>query len=82
MTCHCITEVNAKLAEKNGQLSIGLGITKDLGIIGRLLIGVEKKDKSKRVKPPLVSATYCPFCGKKFEGDVYGKQEVIPCPAP
>jgi hypothetical protein len=68
MTCNCITEVNAAIADKNGELAVGLAITKDLGLIAKLLIGVEKKDKSKRVKPPIVSATFCPFCGVKFDG--------------
>lgn len=68
MACHCIKNVNEKLSEHNGQLAIGFGVTGDLGIVSRLLIGVEKKDKSKRAKPPLVSAAYCPFCGTKFDG--------------
>jgi len=68
MSCACVKKVNEQLAQVNGQLAIGFGVTKDMGIITRLIIGTEKKDKSKRSKPPIVSATFCPFCGTKFDG--------------
>jgi copper chaperone CopZ len=68
MACNCVKTVNEQLAKANGELSIGFGMTKDMGIITRLIIGTVKKDKSKRDKPPIVSATFCPFCGTKFDG--------------
>ena len=68
MACNCIKQVNEQLASANGRLAVGFGITKDLGVIARLLVGVEKVDKAKRAKPPVVSASHCPFCGAKFEG--------------
>lgn len=68
MACNCIKQVNEQLAAANGRLAVGFGVTKDLGVITRLLVGVEKVDKSKRARPPVVSASHCPFCGTKFEG--------------
>lgn len=67
MTCGCVKKVNEHLANQNGRLAVGFAVT-DSGLITRLIIGTEKVDKSKRAKPPIVSATFCPFCGVKFDG--------------
>lgn len=58
--CNCITEVNAKLAESNGELAI------TFWPMVRPLLETMKLDTRKRVKPPLVVATFCPFCGEKY----------------
>jgi hypothetical protein len=67
--CDCATEVDKQLAERecNTRLAFAMQITKDMGIRYCLLVGVEKIDKSKRKPAMLVTATFCPFCGKKFE---------------
>lgn len=78
MTCSCVKQVNEKLAQHNGQLAVGFGITADMGVITRLLIGTEKKDKSKRTRPPVVSATFCPFCGVKFDGCAMAEPKEAP----
>lgn len=71
MACGCIKIVNEQIAQKNGQLTIGFHITDDHKLLSRLIIATEKKDKACRTKVPIVSATYCPFCGVKFDGCVY-----------
>lgn len=68
--CDCITIVNEQLRPANGRLTVGLGITADMGVVARLLLGVEKADKNNRKAPPNVSATFCPFCGSKLGADV------------
>lgn len=68
MACTCIKKINQQLAEYNTKLGIGIGVTADLGMISRLLIVTEKLDKTSKKKPALMSATYCPFCGVKFDG--------------
>ena len=70
--CECIRQVNERLKEHNGRLTIGLGITPSMGVVARLLLGVEKANKSDRRKPPAVSASHCPFCGDKLGTDVLG----------
>lgn len=58
--CDCITEVNAKLAESNGEMLT------TLWPVVRPLMETQKLEPRKRVKPPLVVATFCPFCGEKY----------------
>lgn len=64
LSCDCVSKVNAQLAEKGGQLTMALGITSDMNVIGRLLL-VTEKTGSKRKPLPRVTATFCPFCGVK-----------------
>jgi hypothetical protein len=78
MTCSCVKQVNEKLAENNVRLAVGLAVTKDLGVITRLLIRTEKKDRNKRTKPLNVSATFCPFCGVKFDGCAMAEPKEAP----
>lgn len=63
-SCDCVSKVNAQLAPKGGMLSMALGITGDMNVIGRLLL-VTEKTGTKRAKLPRVTATFCPFCGVK-----------------
>ena len=68
--CDCVIKVNEALKASNGRLAIGIGITPGLGVVSRLLLSIEKADKSNRKKPPAVSASFCPFCGDKLGADV------------
>ena len=70
--CNCANEVNEQLAERgaNTRLAFAFQITKDMGLIDRLLVGVEKVDKAKRKPPMAVCASFCPFCGTKLEPEV------------
>lgn len=69
--CNCATEVDKQLADRgvNTRLAFALQITKDMGLVSRLLVSVEKIDKAKRKPPMNVFATFCPFCGNKLEED-------------
>lgn len=60
--CDCIKTTNELLAkEHNGELVVTL-----FGNPQRTSIEVQKLDSKKRVKPPRLIASYCPFCGEKY----------------
>lgn len=77
----CFTQVNEALAPANGRLAFGLGITPELGIVERLLIGTEKVDKTKRKPAPLMSAAFCPFCGVKLGAPERAETAAVQSPA-
>ena len=66
--CTCITKINEKLAEHNTQISTSLTVSRDLTTMGIGLQVPTHKIDSKRRKPAMtLLATFCPFCGKKWE---------------
>ncbi len=60
-SCKCAEEVDKLLASKNGQLVGSLRLN---GAPRRIFVAVEKLDGDSREKPPLLAASFCPFCGK------------------
>jgi hypothetical protein len=71
--CDCTEYVNSQLVKFGGRLAVGVRIDpKTMDVTGRLLLVTEKTDKSKR-EPPIVSASFCPFCGEKVIDDVTTK---------
>lgn len=62
--CDCIDRVNAKLAEHNTKIVVPMWTAS-----GRLTPFVEtrKLDATKRGKAKPLFATYCPFCGEKYD---------------
>lgn len=68
MSCDCKETFNEKLKEYNGKLSLGFSFSRNGDPAQtHLMIGVEKIDRKSRVKPPLAIATFCPFCGTRYE---------------
>ena len=63
--CDCMKQVNERLAERNAKLATTFQVTHDMGIKMRLLVATEKIDKAKRKPVPVVTASFCPFCGEK-----------------
>jgi len=59
-TCDCLSGANAKLAEHNAEIVV------TWWPVTRPVIETQKVDSKKRGKPPLMVATYCPFCGAKY----------------
>lgn len=57
----CIQEINERLREHNTRLAVAI----DLSGKGRELVqlATEKIDTKVRKRPPLMFASYCPFCG-------------------
>ena len=69
--CNCI-ELSTKALDETGRntaLNVPISVDFKNGKLctPRLTVGVVKKDESKREKPTLIFATYCPFCGEKYQ---------------
>lgn len=60
--CNCIAEMNQKLAEGGYNAAI---LTNLFGP-QKATVDTYKPDEKKRGKPPIVIASYCPFCGEKY----------------
>jgi hypothetical protein len=66
MACHCIEEVNAKLAERNTRIMIPIMLGRDQT---RRVMIVTEQIETGRGKPKAVGflPAYCPFCGNSYE---------------
>lgn len=67
--CECVDKLNEQLKEHNTRIVIPIMLNKktlDFASANTLVV-TEKVDSAKRGKPLKVSASYCPFCGKKYE---------------
>jgi hypothetical protein len=62
--CDCIARVNAKLAAFNGVLETNL-----LANPPRVVISLCKRETHNRQKPPIMEASFCPFCGNAYPKD-------------
>jgi hypothetical protein len=64
--CECRKLMNERLADKNARLAFGF--TFGGGHMGLTPPIIEtEKLKPRGKKPPIVLATFCPFCGVKYE---------------
>lgn len=63
--CNCIETMNKTLEDHNCKITRAVQLTNALGLVARTVVQTEKLDKTKRKKPPVVMATYCPFCGER-----------------
>lgn len=72
MACGCINMMNGRLAEHNGQLVTTLFGTP------KAVIGSEKIISKKRGQPPVAIASYCPFCGVKYDTAEDGQLPATP----
>ena len=69
MSCNCIDEMDAKLADHNTKLGVTFGFGRDGSSYVFPHIMTEKVEKRTRKGPALAVPTYCPFCGKSYRGD-------------
>jgi hypothetical protein len=67
MPCTCIEEMNVKLVDYNTKLCLTFGWTKDGNTFTRPHIETEKIEKRMRKGPAVAVATFCPFCGERYE---------------
>ena len=67
MTCDCIDQMNAKLADKNTRLHVTFSFPRDGSPSQTFpLIGTEKIETRKRGSACLAIPSYCPFCGVSY----------------
>lgn len=59
--CDCIEQVNNLLVEHNAELVLPLFGER------RPFIQTEKVNGKKRGRPPLMQASFCPFCGNQYD---------------
>lgn len=62
--CDGFQVINAELATANHTLNCNL-----FGPAKAVLATVKLKERERAKKPPIVFASFCPFCGKKYDGD-------------
>lgn len=67
MTCGCMSEMDAKLAEHNTKLRCTFGYGRDGSTWFLPLIGTEKLERKVRKGPALAIPTFCPFCGTRYK---------------
>lgn len=70
MTCDCMSEMDAKLAEHNTKLQVTFGFGRDGSTWLLPLLGTEKIERRVRKGPALAIPTFCPFCGVKYKPEV------------
>ncbi len=60
--CNCIEEINKALADKNTSIEVNW-----LDEAAKAIVSTVKIDTKKRGAPTCLFASYCPFCGCKYE---------------
>ena len=60
--CNCFNEINKYLAPSGGELLSSLFSEEPRAFVATY----REPKKGRRPKVPLVQATFCPFCGKKY----------------
>ena len=72
--CECIAQMNEGLMEHNTKLEIPI-VTRtseaayNLSASTRVVIATEKIESRKRTGPVKLFASFCPFCGEKYDTD-------------
>jgi hypothetical protein len=69
MTCECLKQMDAKLADHNTKLQVTFGFGRDGSTWLLPLLGTEKIEKRNRKGPALAIPTFCPFCGDRYEAE-------------
>ena len=69
--CECRERINEKLAERNAKISVGFCFDNQDGPSRKMILAppsieLEKVDKKKRGALPILSASFCPFCGQPY----------------
>jgi hypothetical protein len=74
--CQCIELGRAALAQKN--IRVLCSIPWLASAPARVLLQTEKIDKRQRGPSVALTATFCPFCGRKYDGDGKGITQTRP----
>lgn len=66
MSCNCIADVDAMLAERNTRIMLPMMLGADQ--TSRPMIVTEQIEKGRGKKKAVgMFATFCPFCGQKYK---------------
>ena len=63
--CNCIEMTNKSLEEYNTKLDVTISLFPEAAVLG-ILVSTTKLDARKRGVAKNIVATYCPFCGEKY----------------
>ena len=63
--CDCIEKLNNKLEPHNTAVSVSMDLFG--GGPDKAVVATVKADDSKRGRPKALIASYCPFCGTKYD---------------
>lgn len=75
MSCDCIKQMDAKLAPHNTRLAVTFGFSRATGKSVTLpTILVEKVESRKRGSEALAIASFCPFCGERYDAPATNAQ--------
>lgn len=72
MTCECINDLNAKLAEHNTRLSMTIAFREVRGkTVGNAYPSIQTEAclKKRGQRPMVVMPDFCPWCGVKYDSD-------------
>mgnify|MGYP001561093374 CR=1 FL=1 len=66
--CNCIAEIENALKDTNTRLDVPIVLNSKSGELSanRVTITTAKRDQKKRKEASRIFASYCPFCGKKY----------------
>ena len=68
--CNCITQVNEKLRTYATELGVSILTYPKVSVRVNILTFIPHGAKIRRGQKPMdLTATYCPFCGKKYEDE-------------
>lgn len=65
--CDCIRMVNEKLEQYNTRVDRTLAVVDGTFKVMGAVIRSSKIDEGKSGKPMQITASFCPFCGEKYE---------------
>lgn len=65
--CDCMKQINDELAQYNTRLDPVMALRDGTLHMAGVRIETVKIDSKKRGRPKRLVASYCPFCGKKYD---------------
>ncbi len=61
--CQCIEKVNKLFEERGIQARVSATLPLENNVKAKVIVALEKMGRG---KIPVLTATYCPFCGEKY----------------